>query len=96
MFQARKAQTWRRAIRSRKAHRWIPLVLVAGWLWLPGLGAEGDWDAPVKKWGKGPVSYLLTEDEEKRAHDRIQELTDKHIKGIDEHLSSKEEEIMKV
>ncbi len=52
-------------MRSRKAHRWIPLVLVAGWLWLPGVGAERDWDPPVKKWGKGPVSYLLAEQEEK-------------------------------
>ncbi len=52
-------------MRSRKAHRWIPLVLVAGWLWLPGVGAERDWDTPVKKWGKGPVSYLLAEQEQK-------------------------------
>jgi GWxTD domain-containing protein len=40
-------------------------VVVAGLLWLPGHGAEKNWDAPVKKWAKGPVSYLLTEQEEK-------------------------------
>lgn len=52
-------------MRSRKAHRWIPLVLIAGWLWFPGLGAEKHWDAPVKKWSKGPVSYLFAEQDQK-------------------------------
>jgi ribosome recycling factor len=38
----------------------------------------------------------LTEDEEKRAHDRIQELTDEFIKEIDEVLSAKEKEILEI
>lgn len=52
-------------MRSRKAYRWIALLLVAGWFWVPSVGAEKDWDAAVKKWGRGPVSYLLVEHEEK-------------------------------
>jgi GWxTD domain-containing protein len=52
-------------MRFRKHCRWIPLALVAGLFVSPGLAAEKDWDAPVKKWAKGPVSYLLTEVEEK-------------------------------
>ena len=38
----------------------------------------------------------LTEDGKHDFETDIQELTDKHIKGIDTHLSAKEEEIMKV
>jgi len=38
----------------------------------------------------------LTEDEEKRAHDRIQELTDKFVKEIDENLTGKEKEILEI
>jgi ribosome recycling factor len=38
----------------------------------------------------------LTEDEEKKSHDRIQEMTDKFIKEIDRILSGKEKEILEV
>jgi ribosome recycling factor len=38
----------------------------------------------------------LTEDEEKRAHDRIQEMTDEFVKEIDEILSGKEKEILEI
>jgi ribosome recycling factor len=38
----------------------------------------------------------LTEDEEKRAHDKIQELTDKFVKEIDENLIGKEKEILEI
>jgi len=38
----------------------------------------------------------ISEDESKKAHDKTQELTDKHIKGIDETLAKKEKEIMEV
>ncbi|MEZ5066145.1 MAG: ribosome recycling factor [bacterium] len=38
----------------------------------------------------------LTEDQEKRGHDRIQELTDKFVKEIDAILASKEQEILEI
>ena len=38
----------------------------------------------------------LTEDEEKRGHARIQELTDKYIKNVDEILEKKEQEILEI
>jgi len=38
----------------------------------------------------------LTEDEEKKAHERIQELTDRFVKEIDETLSGKEKEILEI
>jgi len=38
----------------------------------------------------------LTDDEEKRAHDRIQELTNRFVKEIDETLSGKEKEILEI
>jgi len=38
----------------------------------------------------------LTEDEEKKSHDRIQAMTDDHIKEIDEILAGKEEEILEI
>lgn len=38
----------------------------------------------------------LTEDEEKRSHDRIQEMTNDFIKEIDEVLSAKEKEILEI
>ena len=38
----------------------------------------------------------LTEDEEKRAHDQVQELTDKFVKEIDGSLSGKEKEILEI
>ena len=38
----------------------------------------------------------LTEDQEKRGHDRIQELTDKHVKEIDAILAAKEQEILEI
>jgi ribosome recycling factor len=38
----------------------------------------------------------LTEDEEKKAHDKIQVITDDHIKEIDGILSGKEKEILEI
>jgi ribosome recycling factor len=38
----------------------------------------------------------LTEDQEKKSHDRIQELTDKFVKQIEEILSAKEKEILEI
>jgi ribosome recycling factor len=38
----------------------------------------------------------LTEDQEKKSHDRIQELTDKFVKQIDEILAAKEKEILEI
>jgi ribosome recycling factor len=38
----------------------------------------------------------LTQDEEKRAHDRIQELTDRFVKEVDTTLSVKEKEILEI
>jgi ribosome recycling factor len=38
----------------------------------------------------------LTEDQEKRAHDKIQELTNEFVKEIDEILSGKEKEILEI
>ena len=38
----------------------------------------------------------LTEDEEKKAHDKIQELTNKFVNEIDTTLSSKEKEILEI
>jgi ribosome recycling factor len=38
----------------------------------------------------------LTEDEEKRAHERAQDLTDKHVKEVDEILEKKEKEILEI
>jgi ribosome recycling factor len=45
---------------------------------------------------KGHKSGDLTEDEEKRGHDRIQEMTDKHVKEIDSLLEAKEKEILEI
>jgi ribosome recycling factor len=39
---------------------------------------------------------MITEDEDRRAHDEVQKLTDKHIAEIDALLSEKEAEIMEV
>ena len=38
----------------------------------------------------------LTEDEEKRAHDKIQEMTDKFVKEVDDTLTGKEKEILEI
>ena len=38
----------------------------------------------------------LTEDEEKRAHDQVQEMTDKFVKEVDALLKAKEEEILEI
>ena len=38
----------------------------------------------------------LTEDQEKKSHDRIQEMTDKFTKQVDEILSAKEKEILEI
>jgi ribosome recycling factor len=38
----------------------------------------------------------LTDDQEKRAHDEIQELTDKFVKEIDSLLAAKETEILEI
>ncbi len=45
---------------------------------------------------KAHKSGDLTEDEEKRGHGRVQELTDKFVKQIDEILAGKEEEILEI
>ena len=55
----------------------------------------------IRRDANGDLKQLLkdkdiTEDEEKRAEDRIQKLTDRHVKTIDEMLSAKEEELMAV
>jgi len=39
---------------------------------------------------------LLSQDDEKRAHDEVQKLTDKHIADIDHVLAEKEKELMQV
>lgn len=38
----------------------------------------------------------LTEDEEKRAHDQVQEMTDKFVKEVDALLKAKEDEILEI
>jgi len=38
----------------------------------------------------------ISEDESKKAHDKIQKLTDEHVAKIDEALKSKEADILKV
>jgi ribosome recycling factor len=38
----------------------------------------------------------ITEDEDRRAHDEIQAMTDKHVAQIDEILATKESELMEV
>jgi ribosome recycling factor len=45
---------------------------------------------------KGAKDGRLNEDEEKRAHDRIQDLTDKYVKDIDALLAGKEKEILAI
>ena len=45
---------------------------------------------------KGFKDGKLTEDEEKRGHDKIQELTDKYVKEIDVALAAKEKEILAI
>jgi len=49
-------------------------------------------DALKKEAKKGD----LTEDDEKRSHDRVQELTDKFVKEIDVILAAKEQEILEI
>jgi ribosome recycling factor len=39
---------------------------------------------------------LISQDDEKRVHDEIQKLTDKHVAEIDQALAAKEKEIMQV
>jgi ribosome recycling factor len=39
---------------------------------------------------------LISEDDERRAHDEIQKLTDKYVAEIDQHLAAKEKEILQV
>jgi ribosome recycling factor len=39
---------------------------------------------------------LISQDDEKRVHDEIQKLTDKHVADIDQALAAKEKEIMQV
>jgi ribosome recycling factor len=39
---------------------------------------------------------LITQDDDRRAQDEIQKLTDKYVAEIDQHLASKEKEIMQV
>jgi len=55
----------------------------------------------IRRDANGDLKQLLkdkdiTEDEQKQAEDRIQKLTDRHVKTIDEMLSGKEEELMAV
>ncbi|MFV2059554.1 MAG: ribosome recycling factor [Gammaproteobacteria bacterium] len=38
----------------------------------------------------------ITEDDERKAHDTIQKLTDKHISEIDAHLDTKEKDLMEI
>ena len=38
----------------------------------------------------------ISEDEERRAQDEIQKLTDKHVKEIDQILAEKEKELMEI
>ncbi len=45
---------------------------------------------------KASKNGKLTEDEEKRAHDKVQDLTDKHVKEIDALLAAKEKEILAI
>ena len=45
---------------------------------------------------KGLKDGKLLEDEDKRGHDRIQELTDKYVKEIDAILAAKEKEILAI
>jgi ribosome recycling factor len=45
---------------------------------------------------KAHKSGDVTEDEEKRGHDRVQELTDRFVKQVDEILASKEKEILEI
>lgn len=45
---------------------------------------------------KALKDHAITEDEDKRGHDRIQELTDKHVKEIDSILAAKEKEILSI
>lgn len=49
-------------------------------------------DALKKEAKKGD----LTEDDEKRSHDRVQELTDQFVKEVDAILAAKEEEILEI
>ena len=49
-------------------------------------------DALKKEAKKGD----LTEDDEKRSHDRVQELTDQFVKEIDAILAAKEQEILEI
>ena len=39
---------------------------------------------------------LISQDDERRAEDEIQKLTDRHIAEIDQQLAAKEKEIMQV
>jgi ribosome recycling factor len=45
---------------------------------------------------KGFKDGKFTEDEEKRGHDKIQELTDRYVKEIDTILGAKEKEILAI
>ena len=55
----------------------------------------------IRRDANGDLKQLLkdrdiTEDEEKQAGERIQKLTDRHVKAIDDLLAAKEEELMSV
>jgi GWxTD domain-containing protein len=52
-------------MRFRKQSLWIPLLAVAFCLTGSSFAAEEGWDAPEKKWSKGPVSYLFAGEESK-------------------------------
>ena len=39
---------------------------------------------------------MISQDDEKRVHDEVQKLTDKHVADIDQGLAAKEKEIMQV
>ena len=51
-------------------------------------------DAPTKKALK--KAGELTEDDQKKAEKDIQDLTDKHVKKIDEMCAKKEKELMEI
>ena len=55
--------------------------------------ARRDANEDLKKLKKDST---ITEDDERKGHDRIQKLTDDFIKKIDEHLDHKEKDIMEV
>ena len=48
------------------------------------------------QWLTQEQARVALEDEEKRAHDKIQDLTDRFVKDVDEILANKEKEILEI